>query len=100
MANRVPPSLISGAANRAMRMKEWQEMSMAMEKPSDEQFNSQGLDMGFGFLVEIGHGQLGTQLVECLGTTVSNRVFVGNANHQRFSILENRARRIGARLCG
>ena len=37
MANIVPPSVISGAASCAMRTKEWQEMSIALAKPSAEQ---------------------------------------------------------------
>ena len=37
MANMVPPSAISGAASRAMRTKEWQDMSIALAKPSAEQ---------------------------------------------------------------
>jgi hypothetical protein len=36
MVRSVPPSLISGAASRAIRTKEWQDTSMAMPKPSAE----------------------------------------------------------------
>jgi hypothetical protein len=45
------------------------------------QLISQGLDVGFGLLVEIGHRQLGTELAECPGTAIGNGVFIGDTDH-------------------
>jgi len=48
MANIVPPSVISGAARRAMRTNEWQETSIARLKPSAEQSRSPPCRSSFG----------------------------------------------------
>src|SRR5215212_1146583 len=48
MANIVPPSVMSGAASFAMRTKESQEMSIALAKPSAEQFSRPPCRSSFG----------------------------------------------------
>ena len=60
MAKSVPPSLMSGAASLAMRMNEWQEMSMARAKPSAVQSMRPPCRSPFG-----------AQAIEC--TTMSSR---------------------------
>ena len=54
MANIAPPFFISGAASLAMRMNEWQEMSIAFAKPSALQSSSPPC-----------RSPLGAQAIEC-----------------------------------
>jgi hypothetical protein len=48
MVKRVPPSFMSGSASRAMRMKEWQDTSIARRKPSREQSTTRPCRSLFG----------------------------------------------------
>ena len=54
------------------------------------QFLRQRLDMGFGLVVEKGERQVGPQFAEGPGATVGDGVFVGDPDHQRLFVFENR----------
>src|SRR5262249_47640441 len=61
-----------------------------VERHHNRSFESlrERIDKFFGFVVQIGHGELGAQSTKCLGAAPCDRLIVGNADHEPLLAVE------------
>ena len=86
-----PPDLRDACKDRLERAGlskvEWQEQG-GLERLG------QRLDLGFGFVIEIGDRQIGAEFAEGLGAAIGDGMLVGDADNQGFGALKNGLRNI------